>query len=175
MNGEVEPPTKLETVPETVKVEVESTTSPAVAGNEELENTKVNVEVPANHPDLPLPENTEDMLKEARRMVSEAAKIGGPSTSKGKRKADEIVDDDEKAAVEGPSAPKKARKAEVELRKERIKRRALTGIAASLAIGYVPIMRIAEIYIWLTWHTVHSCPASWLHSARDKPPLRSLY
>jgi len=133
INGDAAP------LQETVKVEVETTTKPSDSGDEEIETTKVNVEMPAGHPELPLPDDTQEMLEVARRMVKEAQKVsGGPSTSKGKRKAEEMIDEDDEVGIEGPApTTKRARKMEVELRKEKIKRRALTGIAASLAIGYV--------------------------------------
>jgi hypothetical protein len=123
--------------PNTVRVEVETESKPTTQGDEEVEKTRVNVHMPTDHPDLELPDDAEGMLAKAREMVAEAEKITGaaPSTAKGKRKASELIDGD---TPESPSAPvKRARTVDLELRKERIKRRALTGIAASLAIGYV--------------------------------------
>ena len=120
---------------ETVKVEVESESKPTLDGDEEVARTKVNIEMPASHPDLQLPQDAEGMLSQARETVAEAEKIGGPSTAKGKRKAADMGDE---AGIESPMAPaKRAKTVELELRKERIRRKALTGIAASLAIGYV--------------------------------------
>ena len=123
--------------PNTVKVEVETESKPNTRGDEEVETKKVFVHMPTDHPDLELPDDAEGMLAKAREMVAEAEKITGAasSTAKGKRKASELIDGD---VPESPSAPvKRARTVDLELRKERIKRRALTGIAASLAIGYV--------------------------------------
>ena len=57
------------------------------------------------------------------------------TSSKGKRKAKEMADDEEEGAVSPAGDSKRAKTVAMELRKERIKRRALTGIAASLAIG----------------------------------------
>lgn len=136
------------TAPETVKVEVETTTAPEINGHAEelVETTKVSVEVPANHPDLELPDNMEDMLQKAREMVAEAEKIsstGGAELTaagkgKGKRKADEITAAEEiEAIADALPAAKRARGVETELRKERVRRRALTGIAGVLALGYV--------------------------------------
>ncbi|KAK4574655.1 hypothetical protein LTR86_001496 [Recurvomyces mirabilis] len=120
----------------TVKVEVETTTRPSLTGGEETEQTKVNIEMPADHPELPLPEDAEGMLEKARQMVAEAQKVGGPSTGKGKRKAEEMLDDDEdELSLAAPLPAKRARKLEVELRKERILRRSFVGIAATLGIG----------------------------------------
>jgi len=122
-----------------VKVSVETTTHLTASGDEEIERTKVNVEMPTGNPDLPLPTNPQEMLAEARKMVAEAQKIGGPSKGKGKRKVQEMLDDDDDDELDvGPALPpKRARKLEIELRKERIARRALTGIAASLLLGCV--------------------------------------
>lgn len=127
MNGEQQ-------LRDTVKVEVETTIRPTASGEEEIEQTKVNVEMPTGHPDLPLPNDTKGMLAQARKMVQEAGRLGGASSGKGKRKADEMVDADD--ALGAPARPaKQARMIETELRKERIKRKALTGIAAGLAVA----------------------------------------
>ena len=68
-------------------------------------------------------------------MVHEAEKINGTSSAKGKRKAEEMVEDDEEELELLP--PKRVKAVQTELRKEKIKRRAITGIAAGLAFGYV--------------------------------------
>jgi len=95
----------------------------------------VTIDMPAGHPDLELPNDTEGMLAKAREMVREAERIGGQSTSKGKRKAEEMLDDDDEVGLEGPGATKRIKQVELELRKEKLKLRALAGIGASLAIG----------------------------------------
>ena len=96
-------------------------------------------QVAFHHPDMPLPTDTQGMLEEARKMVKEAEKLGGgPSAKgKGKRKAEEIEDGEDAAEGSAARPAKQVRKMETELRKERIRRRAFTGIAAGLAIGYV--------------------------------------
>jgi hypothetical protein len=130
---------------EVVKIEVENTTVPDANGLDVTESTKVTVEVPASHPDLELPDNMEDMLQKAREMVAEAEKISNAnaesatltSAGKNKRKAEEITAAEDDAAADETAEPvaKKARAVEVELRKERVRRRALTGIAGVLALG----------------------------------------
>lgn len=130
-------PGKLDPVQETVKVEVETTTKPGDLG-EEIERTKVNVEMPTGHAELPLPDDTQQMLETARRMVAEAQRVAGPSTGKGKRKVEEMIEDDEDDVESGRPVPaKRARTLEIELRKEKIKRRAMTGIAAGIIIRFV--------------------------------------
>lgn len=117
---------------DTVRLEVETTTG--VNGEED---TKLKVEMPTNHPDLKIPDNTEDMLEKARQMVAEARKIDGTITrEKGKRKVDEAIDEEDEIEAEAASrAAGRVRPNEVELRKEKIRRRALTGIVATLAAG----------------------------------------
>ena len=122
---------------ENVKVEVETVMKPSPEGDEEIESTKVNIEMPAGLPELQLPNDAQEMLAQARAMVHEAEKINGTSSSsaKGKRKAEEMVEDDEEELELLP--PKRVKAVQTELRKEKIKRRAITGIAAGLAFGYV--------------------------------------
>jgi hypothetical protein len=121
---------------ENVKVEVETVLKPSPEGDEEVESTKVNIEMPAGLPELQLPNDAQEMLAQARAMVHEAEKINGTSSSaKGKRKAKEMVEDDEEELELLP--PKRVKAVQTELRKEKIKRRAITGIAAGLAFGYV--------------------------------------
>lgn len=132
-----------------VKVEVETEIHPTSDGGEE-EQTKVTIDMPAGHPDLELPNDTEGMLAKAREMVREAERIGGQSTSKGKRKAEEMLDDDDEVGLEGPGATKRIKQVELELRKEKLKLRALAGIGASLAIGYVCCSCYASTFISLT-------------------------
>ncbi len=121
---------------ENVKVQIESEKHPSADGGQDIEHTKVNIEMPSTHPDLEIPDDAESMLEKAREMVNVANEVGGARTTtpRTKRKAAELDSDGEVAV--GPLA-KRAKKVELELRKEKIKRRAVTGIVASLAIGYV--------------------------------------
>lgn len=128
VNGTTAPPK------DTVRLEVETTT-----GANGEEDVKLKVEMPSNHPNLDIPDNTDEMLEKARQMVAEARKIDGTITrEKGKRKIEEVVEKEDEIEAEAASrAAARARPVEVELRKEKIRRRALTGIAATLAVRYV--------------------------------------
>ncbi|KAI6809754.1 hypothetical protein KC332_g1604 [Hortaea werneckii] len=167
------------TADENVKIEVETTTHQhplasrttrsARAASEEIgedeERTKVNIELPAGNPDLPLPNDTEAMLREARRMVQEAEDLSAAGNgdsnnnnnrpSKPKRKAEEMIDEDDEVGLEGPRTAadggpvvNKRARVEIKLRKEKIKKRAAVGITASLALGaLVPTLAA----VWGAW------------------------
>lgn len=131
---EEEPKVKIH-VDQDVKVEDDGT---------EVKHTKVELELPLTG-DLPSAEDAARMVEEAKEMVRAAAESvaaqssGSEPTKKGKRKADEIEAGDENkengetAVTEQPKSKKV--KTEVELRKEKVKKRALIGISATLAVG----------------------------------------
>lgn len=119
---------------EKVRVEVDSRVD--VNGETETTHTNVTIEMPAGSPELPLPEDTEQMLETAKRMVEEARALDGePSTKVAKkRKAEEVETSDIDAEM--PVQPaKKARVLEEKLKREKVRTRALVGVTATLAIA----------------------------------------
>lgn len=125
-------------------VRVHVDTDVEVKGDVETTHTHVEVEMPAGSPELPLPEDTAAMIEKAKEMVEAAVKSQNQNgdlvttARKSKRKAEEVEEEDEEnqegALVQAP-AKKAKTTASTELRKERIKTRALLGISATLAIG----------------------------------------
>lgn len=138
-----------ETVPikkssDRVRINVESETTVDTAADLETSRTKVTVEMPNGLPELPLPEDTEEMIAKAKEMVDEAVKLqeeqevtGNPSKKlTRKRKVEETVEEGEEVVEEGAvQPPKKARLLEARLRRERVRNRALIGVTATLAIA----------------------------------------
>lgn len=116
-----------------VKVQVDEEVE--TSGDVAIKTTHVKVELPlgvSGQP--PSAESTEEMLARAREMVEEAKKLetGPPTVSKRKAGDEEVEGDDE----EGQE--RRAKKAKVvadQLRKEKVKTRALIGLTASLALG----------------------------------------
>jgi hypothetical protein len=138
---EKEPAVVLEPVEEEPKIKVHVDQDVKIdADGEEIKHTKVEVEVPLLG-QLPSPEDAAKMVAEAKAMVEAAVKAdneaaAASSASKGKRKADDIAQDEEGEEDEETASPRaKKVKTEAELRKEKIRKRAFFGLTATVAVG----------------------------------------
>lgn len=118
-------------------VRVNVDTDVVVNGDIETTHTHVEVEMPANLPELPLPEDTEAMIAKAKEMVEAAVKgqaeASTSSIKKAKRKADDVEESENEEST--ALVAKKARVEVAELKKERVKTRTLLGISATLVLG----------------------------------------
>ncbi|KAK3943329.1 hypothetical protein QBC46DRAFT_39453 [Diplogelasinospora grovesii] len=145
---EKEPAVVLAPVEEEPKIKVHVDQDVKVdSDGEEVKHTKVEVEVPLLG-ELPSAEDAARMVAEAKAMVEAAAKTvadnaipaeSSLSSSKNKRKADEIAEDEDGEKAEGTSDEPQAKKAktEAEIRKEKMRKRAFMGITATLTVGAV--------------------------------------
>ena len=147
VNGEMSPPaekksSKKHSKEDNDKVTVKVQSEVENDGQIETTNTTVSVQMPPGSPELPLPETTEEMVAKAKEMVEEAKKLEGKkSKSSSKRKAAEALDDNEggEGQANGTEVQpaKRTKLMEQEVRKQKVRNRALMGVAASLAVGSV--------------------------------------
>ncbi|KAI3395926.1 hypothetical protein diail_637 [Diaporthe ilicicola] len=133
----------LETVQEEPKVKV--TIDQDVKIEEDgtgVERTKVDLKMPFTAGGPPSAEDAARMIEEAQAMVADAeADVAEASSksAKGKRKAEDFEADNEEGKDDETTLALRPRakkvKTEVELRKDKVKRRALVGITFTLAAG----------------------------------------
>lgn len=123
----------------TIRVEVDEEVE--TNGDVEVRTTHVRVELPAEG-EFPTPNNTEDMIIKAREMVAEAYKTESSlnaAVSGKKRKVEDIVTADDGSDEEDEDMDlrhvKRSRTFEEELKREKVKTRALIGLSTVLAIG----------------------------------------
>ena len=122
---------------EKVTVNVLSTTEISKSGVETT-HTNVEIKMPPGSPEMPLPESTEEMIAQAKEMVEAAAAMENATQAtkkSGKRKAD-AVEDGETEGVTREIPAKRPKLLEQEVRKQKVRNRALVGVAASLVMGY---------------------------------------
>jgi hypothetical protein len=140
---------------DTVKVDIETTLVPGINGGSPVESVRAVVSVPASHPDLTQPSDPQAYLDMAKESIVAAHKLTASRTPGKKRKALEAFEDDDEsvsvfpefdtvgssaavAPIEIDERPaKRQRYTEIELRKEKIKKRATLGILTTMAMGYV--------------------------------------
>ncbi|KAI1332985.1 DNA-binding domain of Mlu1-box binding protein MBP1 [Xylariaceae sp. FL0255] len=139
---EKEPEVVFAPTEEEPKVQIQVGQEVEFHGDVETTHTTVKVELPVTD-GPPSAEEAAEMIEKAKEMVKIAAAENAEnselsaSSTKGKRKADEIATAEEEEnstePAEGPRAKKV--KTEVQLRKERVRNRALVGLSATLAVG----------------------------------------
>lgn len=113
-----------------VTVKVESALQ--LNGDAEIKTTNVQIKIPV----LSAPESPEKIIERGKEMVEEARKLEGEFSSKSSKKRKAEVLEDSEAAVEPPPT-KRVRVLERELKRERVQKRALIGVAATLLVGYL--------------------------------------
>ncbi|KAI9821749.1 MAG: hypothetical protein M1827_002330 [Pycnora praestabilis] len=121
------------------RVEIDSAVD--TDGEYETTHTNVRFDLSGGASELPLPESTEEMIAQAKEMVEEAKKMGnkGPNSVRTlKRKAEQLEqdDDDDDDDLEVQPA-KKVKIYEEELKKEKVRTKALLGLTITLAFGSV--------------------------------------
>jgi hypothetical protein len=116
-------------------------------GNTETTTTHVKVEMPPGVVDLPLPESPEAMVAKAKEMVEEANRLeesrsassmGKISKAHKKRKAEEVEQDEDSAdGANAGGRGKRVKVLEEEIKRGKVRTRAMVGITATLAIGAI--------------------------------------
>lgn len=135
---EKEPAVVLAPVEEEPKVQVKVDQDFQFKAGVETTHTAVELELPTNS-EPPSAEEAAKMIEEAKAMVQAAAQevASADASNKSKRKAEDMAagDEEEESSDETEEPRAKKVKTETQLRKEKVRNRALVGISATLAIG----------------------------------------
>ncbi|KAI1736796.1 DNA-binding domain of Mlu1-box binding protein MBP1 [Xylaria scruposa] len=138
---EKEPEVVFAPIEEEAKIHIKVGQEVQFKSGVETTHTDVEVQLPVVD-GLPSAEEAAQMIEKAKEMVAAAAaesRIDESSSgsNKGKRKAGEIAADEEDEQLSEPSEEHRSKKVktEVQLRKQRVRNRALVGLSATLAVG----------------------------------------
>lgn len=128
------------------KVHVRVETNIKTKGDETKETTLVEIEGPKGSPPM-MTEHAEDVIEAARMVQENNKKYGESSSSKSKRKAEEMDPESDGSADNEVQPAKRAKLLAEELKKEKVRTRALLGVAATLVIGYVHLRLHGLIFL----------------------------
>ncbi|KAI1203865.1 DNA-binding domain of Mlu1-box binding protein MBP1 [Nemania serpens] len=143
--AEKEPEVVFAPIEEEPKIHIKVGQEVQFSAGVETTHTAVEVELPIlDGP--PSAEEAAQMIEKAKEMVAAAAAESAEATqidespsesSQGKRKADDIAAEEEDEELSEPSEEPRSKKVktEVQLRKQRVRNRALVGLSATLAVG----------------------------------------
>lgn len=107
-------------------------------GDTETTTTNVKIAMPQDSAAMSLPESPTEMIEKAKQMVEEARKIDGESSLSGsKRKADELDQDSEEDEDNEQPSSKRAKVLKQDLKVEKVRSRAMLGVAVTMALGLV--------------------------------------
>ncbi|KAI5806763.1 hypothetical protein DFH27DRAFT_357173 [Peziza echinospora] len=118
----------------TIKVEIDNVHQSN--GEFEVDKTRLKIEYTADEAEfLPIPEQTEDLMATAREMVEESKKLDGEAIGR-KRKVQDITKSEGKHVDDDEIVPdaKKSRVLEQQLRREKIRAKALIGLSIGLTL-----------------------------------------
>jgi len=120
------------------KATVEVVSNIEKQGDTETTTTSVKIAMSQDSPAMPLPESPIEMIEKAKQMVEEAKKIDGESSSSAsKRKADQLDEESDEDGNSEQQPAKKARLLEQTLKVEKVRNRAMLGVAVTMALGSV--------------------------------------
>lgn len=105
------------------------------------------LELPAGEMTIPLAETAQEMIAKAREVVAEAQRLDGGSdatlvSGSGRKRKAEDIEDAEEAGADRESDHRHVKRSKVleeELKREKVKNKALIGLTAALAIGLVSL------------------------------------